>query len=121
MVWIVLLIVAAIIVAFLLFTRISLLPVKTALTHLQQGALIVDVRTNAEFQAHHLSNALHIPLDELDSLAPRRLKDKDRVLLLHSETGRRGHAALRRFAELGYTRVFNLGSYTRAARIVGSK
>jgi phage shock protein E len=119
MIWTALLIVAVVFVAFLLFRRIGLLPVKTALTHLQQGALIVDVRTNAEFQARHLSNALHIPLEELEPLAARRIKDKDRVLLVHCETGRRSHAALRKFAQLGYTRVFNLGSYARAARIVG--
>jgi phage shock protein E len=117
--WIALLIVAVVFVAFLLFRRIDLLSARTARTHLQRGALIVDVRTNAEFQAHHLSNALHIPLEELESLAARRIKDRDQVLLLYCETGRRSHAARRKFAQLGYTQVFNLGSYTRAARIAG--
>ena len=81
---------------------------------------MVDVRTNAEFQSHHLPNALHIPLEEIDSLAARRIKDKDQVLLLHCETATRSLTARRKLLQLGYTRVFNLGSYARAARIVGN-
>jgi phage shock protein E len=119
--WTVLLIIVVVLVAFLLLRRRGLVSAKSARTHLQQGALVVDVRTNAEFQAHHLPNALHIPLDEFDTLVARRIKDKDQVLLLHCETGRRSYTAIRKLGQLGYTRTFNLGSYARAARIVGHR
>jgi rhodanese-related sulfurtransferase len=118
--WTILLISVAVIVAILLLRNLGQISPRVARTHLQQGALVVDVRTNAEFQARHLPNALHIPLEEIESLAGRRIKDKDQVLLLHCETGRRSVTASRKFGQLGYTRVFNLGSYTRAARIVGN-
>jgi phage shock protein E len=117
--WTILLISVAVIVAFLLLRTLSQISPRAAQAHLQQGALVVDVRTNSEFQAHHLPNALHIPLEELESLAARRVKDKSQVILLHCETGRRSVVARRKFSQLGYTRVFNLGSYSRAARIVG--
>jgi rhodanese-related sulfurtransferase len=119
MAWIVLLIIVAVVVAFLLLRNRSQISLRAARAHLQQGAIVVDVRTNAEFQSHHLPNALHIPLDELESLAARRIKDKDQVLLLHCETATRSITARHKFLQLGYTRVFNLGSYTRASRIVG--
>jgi phage shock protein E len=118
--WTILLVAIAVIAAFFLLRSRSQISLRAARAHLQQGALVVDVRTNAEFQAHHLPNALHIPIEELESLAARRIKDKDQVLLLHCEIGRRSLAAQRKFGQLGYTRVFNLGSYTRAARIVGN-
>ena len=95
--WTVLSIVVAVVVAFLLLRNRSQISLRAARAHLQQGAIVVDVRTNAEFQSHHLPNALHIPLEEIDSLAARR-----------------------RLLQLGYKRVFNLGSYARAARIVGN-
>jgi phage shock protein E len=118
--WTVLSIVVAVVVAFLLLRNRSQISLRAARAHLQQGAIVVDVRTNAEFQSHHLPNALHIPLEEIDSLAARRIKDKDQVLLLHCETATRSLTARRKLLQLGYTRVFNLGSYARAARIVGN-
>jgi rhodanese-related sulfurtransferase len=115
------LIVVTVFAAFLLFRRRGLISAKSARTHLLQGALIVDVRSNAEFQARHLPDALHIPLDEFESLVARRVKDKNQILLLHCETGRRSHTAIRKLAQLGYTHAHDLGSYSRAARIFGNR
>jgi phage shock protein E len=116
----VLLIIVAIIVALLLLRSLNLVSPRAAHAYLQQGAIVVDVRTNAEFQSRHLPNALHIPIDELESLAARRIKDKDQVILLHCETASRSLVARRKLIQFGYTRVFNLGSYARAEKIVGN-
>ena len=118
--WVAFLLVAGILVAFLLIRRAGQISVKAAHAYLQQGALVIDVRTNAEYQAGHLRDALHIPLNELEPLISRRVRDKNQVLLLHCQSGMRSAAARRKLIQLGYTRSFNLGSYTRAARIVGN-
>jgi len=114
-------VVVAILAAYWLVKRLGQVSAKAARSHLQQGALIVDVRSNAEFQAGHLPNAIHIPLDEIDTLTARRVKDKERVLLLHCASGIRSQVARKRLAALGYRHAFNLGSYARAERIVGNK
>ncbi len=119
--WIAVLIIAGVIAAYLLLRSLTQISVKSARAHLQQGALLVDVRTNAEFQSHHLPNALHIPLEELEPLVARRVKDKNQVLLVHCESGMRSQTARRKLTELGYTQTFNLGSYARAERIVGHR
>ena len=119
--WIAVVVVIGLALAYVLFRRSGTLSVKAARTYLLQGALVVDVRTNAEFQAGHLPNALHIPLHELDTLVVRRVRDKDQVLLLHCQNGMRSSAARRRLLHLGYTHAFNLGSYSRAERIVGNR
>jgi phage shock protein E len=119
--WTPLLILLAIVVAFTLVKRLSQISAKTARSYLQQGALVVDVRTNAEFQAHHLPHALHVPLNELEQLIARRVKDKNQVLLLHCQSGTRSQVARRRLVQLGYTHAYNLGSYARAERIVGAR
>jgi phage shock protein E len=108
-------------VATLLFKRLNQVSPKAARAHLLQGALIVDVRTNAEFQAHHLPNALHIPLDELETLIARRVRDKNQILLVHCQSGLRSQTARRKLLHLGYSQAFNLGSYGRAERIVGHR
>jgi phage shock protein E len=114
-------VIVAILAAYWLVRRLGQISAKAARAHLQQGALIVDVRSNAEFQAGHLPNAIHIPLDEIDTLTARRVKDKDKVLLLHCASGIRSRVARRKLAGMGYMRAFNLGSYSRAERIVGNK
>ncbi|HEY3707551.1 MAG TPA: rhodanese-like domain-containing protein [Terracidiphilus sp.] len=115
------LIVVGVLAAFLLFKRMGQISSKAARAHLLKGALIVDVRSNAEFQAHHLPYALHIPLEELETLIARRVRDKNQVLLLHCQSGMRSQTARRKLVHLGYAHAFNLGSYSRAERIVGHR
>jgi len=117
--WTVFLVILGVFLVFLLFKRLGQISEKAARAYLQQGAVVVDVRSNAEFQAGHLSDALHIPLNELEPLIARRIGDKSRVLLLHCQSGMRSQAARRKLLQLGYTRAFNLGSYARATRIAG--
>ena len=55
------------------------------------------------------------------SILPRHVKDKDRVLLLHCQSGMRSGAARTKVKAMGYAHTFNLGSYARAAQIVRGK
>jgi phage shock protein E len=90
---------------------------KAALLHLEKGAVVVDVRSAAEFNSGHLPAALNIPLDEIETTLPQHVKDKDKVLLLHCLSGIRSGAAKRHARRLGYKNVFNLGSLNRAGQI----
>lgn len=96
----------------------EVLPVEEAREHLQNGALLIDVRTVEEYKAQHLSKAVNIPLNEIKKAVPRRVKDKGRVLLLHCRSGRRSGIAERDLRAMGYTNAFNIGSYEQARKIV---
>lgn len=85
---------------------------------LKQGALLIDVRTVAEFNAKHLTNAVNLPLNELKAGLSARVPDKSRVLLLHCRSGQRSRIATGELRALGYTNAFNLGSYQQAEKIV---
>lgn len=115
------LIVILLLVVLLMVRRSAQISARAAQAYLQQGALIVDVRSNAEFQSGHLQHAIHIPLHEIDTLIARRVKDKNQVLLIHCQNGMRSQMAKKRLSGLGYTHAFSLGSYSRAARIVGER
>ncbi len=117
--WTTVLIFAAVIAVFLLFKRAGQVSAKTARAYLSQGALVIDVRSPGEYNAGHLSRAINMPLGEIETLVPRRVKDKSQVLLLHCQSGMRSGVARNKLKSLGYTRAFNLGSYQRAANIVG--
>jgi phage shock protein E len=118
--WDILVILAAV-VAIVLFRRAGLISVKEAQEHLKHGALVVDVRTAGEFVASHLPVAVNLPLNEIESNWQRRIKDKNRVLLLHCASGARSSAAKKKLIALGYPNTYNMGSYARAARIVSGK
>lgn len=82
------------------------------------GALVIDVRSPGEFQAGHLPKALNIPLDEIETALPERVKNKNQPLLLHCASGMRSGIAKNKLQRLGYANAFNLGSYGRAESIL---
>ena len=116
--WTTYLIVAAILVVIFLVKRSGQISPDDALARLKTGALLVDVRSPDEFNSGHLPNAINLPLDRIETVLPGRVKNKSQVLLLHCQSGTRSGVAKSKLKSLGYTQVFNLGSYGRAARIV---
>jgi phage shock protein E len=106
------------IIVFFVLKRISLLRPVAARQWLSEGAVVIDVRTEGEFRQGHVAGAINIPLDRLRDEIGRHAPNHEQPLLLHCLTGTRsgiGRSVLRR---MGYGKVFNLGSYSRAARIL---
>jgi phage shock protein E len=96
----------------------STLPADQARQHLKAGALLVDVRTREEFQTGGLSGAVNIPLDTIKTGLTNLAPDKGKVVLVHCQSGRRSAVAEKQLRALGYTNVFNIGSFDQARRIV---
>jgi phage shock protein E len=119
--WTTICIFAAVFAVIFLLKRTGQISSEEALAHLNRGALVIDVRTPAEFSAGHLPSAINLPLDQIETALPRRLKNKSQVLLLHCQSGMRSGVAKKKLNALGYSNVFNLGSYGRAEKIVGKK
>ncbi|HEY1734133.1 MAG TPA: rhodanese-like domain-containing protein [Acidimicrobiales bacterium] len=67
---------------------------------LDQGAQLVDVRADHEWETGHLPGAVHISLDEL----PVRVSeiDKDRPVIFYCRGGSRSDMAATALAEAGY-------------------
>jgi len=107
--------------AMLLLKRAGQISSEKARACLRSGALIIDVRSRQEFNSSHLAGAINIPLQELESRLPQLVKEKDRGLLLHCHSGVRSGVAKHRLKAMGYNKVYNLGSYSRAASIVSSE
>ncbi len=100
------------------FKQLGLVRPAAARIFLQQGARVIDVRTSGEFQSGHLATAINFPLDQLADRVSRAIPNKETVLLLHCGAGVRSGMGKRLLQKMGYSRVFNLGSYGRAQRIL---
>ena len=106
-------------VVFIAVRRIGLVKAVEARGLLRNGAQVIDVRNRSEFRARHLPQAVSMPVDTIEAVATERLGDRNQALLLHCQSGVRSGMARKKLRALGYTRVYNLGSYDRASRIVG--
>lgn len=74
------------------------------------GAIIVDVRTPAEFKGGHAPKALNIPLNQLSEISSK--VKKDQTVLVCCASGMRSAQAASVLKGKGY-QVFNAGPWTR--------
>jgi len=116
--WIIIAVTVLLLFAYLFLRRKGQMSAEAARQFLRQGALLIDVRNPVEYEAAHVDRAINIPLAEIETIVPSRVKDKNQVLLIHCQSGTRSGIARNKLADLGYTRVYNLGSYDRAAHLV---
>lgn len=116
--WIIVAVTVVLLFAYIFLRRKGQISADAAAEHLKRGALVIDVRSPAEYNTGHLQRAINMPLPEIETLIARRVHDKNQVLLLHCQSGTRSGMAKNKLAALGYTNAYNLGSYDRADRIV---
>ena len=77
---------------------------------LAEGAIIVDVRSPAEFSGGYIENSLNIPVGELMNKL-EYLKDKNQTIITCCASGMRSGAAKRLLVAKGYTHVINGGGW----------
>ncbi len=64
---------------------------------------LIDVRSDEEWQAGHITGAWHIPVEQAVSLFPSRFPDRSTRLVLYCKSGRRATRAATALREIGYT------------------
>jgi len=82
---------------------------EQALADIQAGAVIIDVRTDKEYNSGHIPGALHIPVDEIESRLPAEFPERTAELIFYCASGVRSQTALETAQKLGYQDVYNLG------------
>jgi phage shock protein E len=82
---------------------------KEAHAMVENGALLVDVRTPAEFSSGHIDGAINLPLDRLSGSQKKLGKDKDKPIIVYCRSGARSSRAKSILEGAGYTAVHNLG------------
>ena len=75
----------------------------------RDGYVILDVRTQEEFDEAHIDGAILIPDYEIVNKAESILKDKNQLILVYCRSGRRSKLAAEELVSLGYTNVKEFG------------
>ena len=74
--------------------------------------IIIDVRTESEYQQGHIKNAINIPKESIDESVSEILTDKDQLLLVYCRSGNRSKQASEKLAKLGYSNIYEFGGIT---------
>ena len=80
-----------------------------ALMDSESGYIIIDARTQEEYDEGHIPGAILIPEYEIADRAENELPDKDQLILVYCRSGRRSKIAAEELVKLGYTNVKEFG------------
>jgi rhodanese-related sulfurtransferase len=75
---------------------------------MNQGALVLDLRSKVSFDAGHIGDARNVPAADLESQADTLKKWRDKNVIIYDDSGSGGAGAVRTLTKLGFTKVFNL-------------
>jgi rhodanese-related sulfurtransferase len=75
---------------------------------MNQGALVIDLRSKELYDAGHIVDARNVPVAELESQAETLKKWREKSVITYCDSGANGASAARSLMKLGFTKVFNL-------------
>jgi phage shock protein E len=108
----VLIAVAVLVLAAVVWARKSFASPGEAKKLVEQGALLLDVRTQREFAAGHIPGAMNIPIDGL-SARIAEVGSKDRRVIAYCASGVRSARAVKILRDAGFKDPLNLGGMNR--------
>ena len=80
-----------------------------ALMDSESGYIIIDARTQSEYDEGYIPGAILIPEYEIADRAEKELPDKDQLILVYCRSGRRSKIAAEDLVKLGYTNIKEFG------------
>lgn len=88
-------------------TKLSANPVELQ-SKIEAGALVVDVRSVAEYNSGHYPGAINIPVDQV-SKRISEFGDKSKPVIVYCASGGRSGSAKSYLQSIGFTDVTNAG------------
>ena len=75
----------------------------------EEGYIILDVRTQEEYDEGHIPGAIVISHEKIADKAEEVLTEKDQLILVYCRSGRRSKLAAEALVKLGYTNIKEFG------------
>jgi phage shock protein E len=82
-------------------------PAKQAWSMIENGALLIDVRTKLEFEEGHIKGAINIPFEQTNNLITAIGFEKSRPVVVYCRSGNRSGKAKAELEKRGYSDIFN--------------
>ena len=84
---------------------------QTAKMLVAEGAVLVDVRAPDFYAREHIRGAINVPVAQVEQRAAEVIKSLDTPVIVYCRTGKGSAQAAATLKRLGYTHVYDLGSY----------
>ena len=75
----------------------------------EENYIILDVRTQEEYESGHIAGAICIPNETIKDTEPEELTEKDQLILVYCRSGNRSKKASEKLAAMGYSNVKEFG------------
>lgn len=95
-------------------TRIKEVTVEETLERMKDGAVLIDVREDNEWNNEHALGAQHLGRGVIERDIVNAFPDKDTELILYCGGGYRSALAADNLQKMGYTNVFSMSGGWRA-------
>lgn len=89
--------------------KISYLQAKELI--INEGAILIDVRTKEEYEAGHIEGAESLPVNEITEDTIKQLVSSlDNAIIVYCQSGARSKEAVDEIVNLGYKNVYDFGA-----------
>ena len=75
----------------------------------EENYIILDVRTQEEYDSGHIPNAICIPNEMITTDQPEGLPEKEQLILIYCRSGNRSKQAAEKLVNMGYTNIKEFG------------
>jgi phage shock protein E len=90
-----------------------------AIAALPADAILIDVRSYAEYMSGHIAQAHSLPLSHLEKEVVHKVPDRQAPVILYCSSGARSEQALGVMQHMGYSNAHNGGAATHLAVHLG--
>lgn len=92
---------------------------RASMSPAQAPVLVIDVRSEREFQTTAVQGAINLPLPQLERRIRELVDDPATPIALYCASGARSGIACRMLKQMGYAQVSNAGGLFAAAASLG--
>ena len=75
----------------------------------EENAVLIDVRTLAEYNSGHLDEAINLPVENIANTIEKEVSDKETKIVVYCRSGNRSATAGQTLIDMGYKNVYDLG------------
>ena len=101
-------------------SRIREVSVSDAIDHMKEGAALIDVREDNEWDVDHADGARHMGRGVIERDIVQNYPDKSAELILYCGGGYRSALAADMLQKMGYTNVFSMAGGWKAWKEAGA-
>lgn len=83
---------------------------------MNQGAVLIDVRTSSEYAEGHLDKSINLTVDTIGVNIEKLVSDKNTKIIVYCRSGNRSATAAKTLINLGYTNVYDLGAMSNCSK-----